>query len=292
MLIQKWWRDRRDSPAFWWQLRGIREAVRLACAADPPPRLDISLDGQLPDINEKSPILLACCDEVYFYRFGRQLAFSMQRHSPAVRIHLHLFDPSPLCIADVEMLVARLGNQLSFSYEGNERNPYVKPHGIFFATGRFAIAGYFADRNRVPVMVIDIDGAVRRDLAEEFAALATYDVGAVFRDPTRMPWRRILACAVYINTTDAARLFAARMGKAMELAVAIQPPYHIDQTTLYYLLDYYSSRPAELSVTDLGRKWCDHKFQEGSLIWSAKGKLKAEFLQMNMAEARKIASGA
>jgi hypothetical protein len=291
MILQSLWRERRDNPIFLWRLNSIKENVRLSCEAESCPELDFAVEGTLPDVNEASPILLACGDEIYFYRFARQLALTMKEHSPSTRFHLHLFEPSALCVADAQMLEARIGKQLSISYETGKRNPYGRPHIVFFAAGRFAIARYLIERNHAPVMVIDIDGRVRRDLTDAFDALKHHDVGVVWRRAQYRPWRTILACAVFLNTTEPARLFAARLAEALRLSLMKQPAYHVDQTTLHYLLHYYSFHHLRLTAANLGLTWCDHQFREGSLIWSAKGKRKADFLRFDTAEAGRIVSG-
>jgi len=278
MFLPSWWKDRRDNPVFPWRLRSIKENVRLSCEAASHLHPDFAIEGNLPDVNETSQILLACGDEIYFHRFAHQLAFTVKQYSPATRIHLHLFEPSAHCLAEAGMLEAYIGKQLSISHETNERNPFGKPDGIFFAAGRFAIASFLARRNKVPVMTIDIDGRVRRNLARAFDALQHHDVGVMWRHPEHRPWRTILACAVFLNNTEPARLFAGRLAEALRLSLMKQPAYHVDQTTLYYLLRYYSFQQLKLDVANLDLAWGDHLFGEDSLIWSAKGKRKAEFL--------------
>ena len=291
MILQSLWKERRDNPIYLWRLHSIKENVRLSCAAEWFPELDFAVEGNLPGLDETSPILLACGDEIYFYRFARQLALTMREHSPSIRIHLHLFDPSPLCIADAEVLEARIGRQLSISYETGQRNPYGRPHTVFFAAGRFAVARLLLERNHVPVMTIDIDGRIRRDLVEAFDALTRHDVGVVWRRSQLRPWRTILACAVFFNTTQPARLFAARLAEALRLSLMKRPAYHVDQTTIHYLLHYYAFHQLKLYSANLGLAWGDHRFGEDSLIWSAKGKRKADLLRFDKAEARRIVSG-
>jgi hypothetical protein len=202
-----------------------------------------------------------------------------------------LFEPSALCVADAEMLEARIGRELSISYESGERNPYGRPHPVFFAAGRFMIAKILIERNRVPVMAVDIDGRVRRNLADAIDTLKHHDVGVVWRQSQYRPWRTILASAVFLNTTDQARSFTARLAEALRLSLMKQPTYHIDQATLHYLLHYYSFHQLKLNASNLGLIWCDHQFREDSLIWSAKGKRKVDLLRLDRADAREIVSG-
>ncbi|HSE73848.1 MAG TPA: hypothetical protein VLB05_04990 [Dongiaceae bacterium] len=266
------WSDLKDSPVFWHRRipiwLGAQAILRGSVTADYAPRLDLL--GDLPDADGQ-PVLLACCDEVYFQRFAHHLAVSACETNAGLHTHIHIYEPSSRCIEDAAMLQRRLGDRLTISYEPPGRSPYKKASKFFFTSGRFAVAHRILDRNRVPVMVIDVDGIVRRDLKAEISSLAERDVGLILRPYQRRIWRRVLACAVLLNPTPAGRLFSARLAAAVERVLRRTPSFHSDQLLLHYLCEHHRRHGDALRIADLDERWASHDFDPDSLIWTAKG---------------------
>lgn len=266
------WSDLKDSPVFWHRRipiwLGAQAILRGSVTADYAPRLDLL--GALPDADGQ-PVLLACCDEVYFQRFAHHLAVSACETNAGLHTHVHIYEPSSRCIEDAAKLQRRLGDRLTISYEPPGRSPYKKASKFFFTSGRFAVAHRILDRNRVPVMVIDVDGIVRRDLKAEISSLAEWDVGLILRPYQRRIWRRVLACAVLLNPTPAGRLFSARLAAAVERVLRRTPSFHSDQLLLHYLCEHHRRHGDALRIADLDERWASHDFDPDSLIWTAKG---------------------
>ncbi|MEZ5833097.1 MAG: hypothetical protein R3D05_18140 [Dongiaceae bacterium] len=280
------WSDLKDTPVFWHRRIPIwlatQAVLRGGVTADYVPRLD--LRGDLPAADGR-PVLLACCDEVYFQRFAQDLAISACEANAGLHTHIHVYEPSARCLEDAAALKHRLGDRLTISYEPPGRSPYKTASGFFFAAGRFAVAHRILEQVRAPVMVIDVDGVVRRDLEPEISALAEWDVGLILRPSRKRLWRRVLACAVLLNPTPAGRLFSARIAAAVERVLRRTPRFHSDQLLLHYLCEHYR-RHGALRMVDLGERWADHEFHSESLIWTAKGQArKLELSQMLMPHA-------
>jgi hypothetical protein len=282
--VSSWFdrKDKKDNPVFWYQRVpiwiGTQAILRTSLTGDDIPSLRFL--GDLPNAGGK-PVLLACCDEVYFYRFAYHLAISGHQASPGLSTHIHIYDPSSQCLEDAALLRRRLGDRLTFSHEPPGRSPYKMASPYFFTAGRFAVAQHILERNGGPVLVIDVDGIVRRDLQPEIAYLANWDVGLVLRASRRRQWRKVLACAVLLNPTPAGRLFSARFAVAIERVLRRAPPFHMDQIVLHYLCEHYRRHAAALRIADLGERWADHHFHPESLIWTAKGNArKLELAQM------------
>jgi len=282
--VTRWFKssDLKDSPVFWHRRipvwLGAQAVLRGGVTADYAPRLDLL--GDLPDADGQ-PVLLACCDEIYFQRFAHHLAVSACETNAGLHTHVHIYEPSSRCLEDAAKLQRRLGDRLTISYEPPGRNPYKKASAFFFTSGRFAVAHRILDRNRAPVMVIDVDGIVRRDLTAEMSALAEWDVGLILRPHQKRIWRRVLACAVLLNPTPAGRLFSARLAAAAERVLRRRPRFHSDQLLLQYLREYYRRHGDALRIVDLGERWANHDFDPDSLIWTAKGNArKLELVRM------------
>ena len=282
--MTRWFKssDLKDSPVFWHRRipiwLGAQAVLRGGVTADYAPRLDLL--GDLPDADGR-PVLLACCDEVYFQRFAHHLAVSACETNAGLHTHVHIYEPSSWCLEDAAKLQRRLGDRLTISYEPPGRSPYKKASAFFFTSGRFAVAHRILDRNRAPVMVIDVDGIVRRDLTAEMSALGAWDVGLILRPHQKRIWRRVLACAVLLNPTPAGRLFSARLAAAAERVLRRRPRFHSDQLLLQYLREYYRRHGDALGIVDLGERWANHDFDPDSLIWTAKGNArKLELVRM------------
>ena len=282
-----WWQDISNSPVFPSQLKRIRQGVVRALDSPSPAGERPRLEGRLPEAGG-TPILLACCDEGYFYKFARQLIISAMLRDPVTRVHIHVYDPSPLGVADAEFLEHRFGNRLTISREGPERNPYAAPTAFYYAAGRFAVAAEVAERSGAPLMVIDADGVVRRGMSEAFSKLSAFDIGLHQRANKLKPWRRVLAGAVYVNATAGGLRFIADLSRAIHLNLQDRPDYHVDQTVLQYILEEYTRRNHRLSIAELGAGWIDSDFSEESLVWSAKGDLKDQFSLISLEEARSV----
>jgi hypothetical protein len=285
-LKQNWRKDWRDSPVFPWQLRHISRAVSRAMADRGALSVRPSLRGTLPDPTDGRPVVLACCDDVYFYRFARQLAFSAVDRSPATRIHLHIYEPGPICIADAEALGKRLHPHLTVSHDGPERNPCGEGPAPYFTGGRFAVAAEILAASPAPLMVIDADGIVRADLAPEFSKIPDCDVGLILRPRRKKPWRRVLACATLFQPTAAGRRLADDLSAAIHLSLQCKPHYHVDQTAMAFLLDAWRQSGLPLRIAELGMTWGDHDFADSSAIWSAKGARKREMEVISLQQAR------
>jgi hypothetical protein len=272
--VARWFKssDLKDSPVFWHRrapvwLRaqgGFRRGSRTGRGAE------LRLLGDVPEPDGK-PVLLACCDEIYFYRFARDLAASARRTSPGVHMHIHIYEPSGRCIDDAADLRHRLGKGMTISHEPAGRSPYQAASPFFFTTARFAVAHHILERNRAPVLMIDVDGVVCRDLEPEIRALAHWDVGLVLRPNQKRIWRRILACAVLLNPTEQGRRFSAQLSAALARVLRSAPRFHVDQIVTYYLCRYCERHGEHVRLTDLGERWADHEFTPAGLIWTAKG---------------------
>ena len=121
-----------------------------------------------------------------------------------------------------------------------------------------------------PVLCVDIDGIARGPVWNAFAdALGTADL-ALYRRDERRVHRRVRAGAVGFGATPAAKQFADALCRSIHLSLRIEPRYHIDQTLIVRLAEAMEARGA-IEIADMPRSLTDPDFEEGSLIWTAKG---------------------
>lgn len=268
----------RNTEAVWL----IQQARVRACVAQSfdGPALGIAdaqlrIDGDFPDRNDPAPVLLAACDDRYFRQFGKQLAASCLRFSQAIRVHLHIFEPSAETLGALPHIVDRNGARLTISQEDGSRSPYSEPSKFFYTAARFAVASRLRALIGAPLLVVDVDGLVVNDLSPGFAELGPYDVGLFLRPEFKPNYRKVLAGALYLGRSDAAADFVMRLADAIALALEPKPRFHVDQLILWFALQHRRAR--DLKLKPLDSRWIDHEFSPDSFIWTTKGARKEHF---------------
>lgn len=277
------WRNRHDNAVWFWQQRRVRRAMRRAFAAQTPIGLDqrLVLEGGWPNADDPRPVVFAACDDGYFDRFAQHLALSSAARSPGTRVHLHLYEPSPKCLAHAGELVERCGGRLTISHEGAARNPFSRPTSFYFAAGRFAVASRMRKEIRAPILMVDADGLVANDLLNGFAGLRPMEAGFILQAENTALYRKILASAIYLGTTGAkVEEFFTRLADGIGLALAMAGHYHVDQIGIHYALQHCGTHLSGPRIEPLGLEWSDYRFDPASLIWSTKGARKDRYEEL------------
>lgn len=276
-------RNRHDNAVWFWQQHRVRRSMRRAFAAPTPIALDqqLVLEGGWPDADDPRPVVFAACDEGYFYRFAQHLALSSAARSPGTRVHLHLYEPTPKCLADADELIRRCGGRLTISREGPARNPFKRPMSFYFAAGRFAVASRMRKQIKAPILMVDADGLVANDLMDGFAGLAPMEAGFILQPENTALYRKILASAIYLGTAGGeVQEFFTRLADGIGLALAMAGRYHVDQIGIHYALQYCSEQQCGPKIEPLGLEWSDYCFDPNSLIWSTKGARKDRYEEL------------
>ena len=276
-------RNRHDNAVWFWQQRRVLRSMLRAFAARTPIALDqqLVLGGGWPDAADPRPVVFAACDEGYFDRFGQHLALSSAARSPGTRVHLHLYEPSPKCLADADEIIRRCGGRLTVSHEGPARNPFKRPTSFYFASGRFAVASRMRKQIKAPVLMVDADGLVANDLMDGFAGLTTMEAGFILQPENTALYRKVLASAIYLGTTGAdVEEFFTRLADGIGLALAVAGRYHVDQIGIHYALQHCARHNCGPRIEPLGLEWSDYCFDPNSLIWSTKGARKDRYEEL------------
>ncbi len=277
------WRARHDNAVWFWQQRKVRRAIEAAFAAPAPLALDqaIGVEGGWPDADDPTPVVFAACDEGYFDRFGQHLALSSAARSPETRVHLHVYTPSPACLAAIDTLGARWGGRLTVSSEGPARNPFGRPMSFYYAAGRFGIAARMRKSIAAPIMMVDADGLVANPLAADFEALVGTEAAFILQPDNEALYRRILASAIYLGAGSVrASEYFTRLADGIGLALRHGGHYHVDQIGIHYALEWIAAKGGGPRIDDLDLKWSDYRFEPESLIWSTKGARKDRYEEL------------
>lgn len=277
--VYRHWHDNAVWP---WQHQRIRSAVERAFAVSEPLALhrDVPIEGGWPEADDERPLLFAACDPAYFDRFAQYLAISSMVRSPATRVHLHVYEPPADFASRAARLAGRWPGRLTISHEPPGRNPYGGPSKFYFAAARFAIAGRLRESLAAPIVMVDADGLVVRDLAPGFEQFGGASAGFIRQFESVAPYRQILASAIYLGVDEGARDFFTRLADAIQLALADRGRYHVDQIAIHYALEWRASRGRPLDVAQVDEAWSDSDFSAGALIWSTRGPRKARFEEL------------
>ncbi|MCW5752073.1 MAG: hypothetical protein KIT81_13085 [Alphaproteobacteria bacterium] len=279
--ILAWLRLAADQTRFLWRdaaLRLRRRHVRLADLRLP------SIDGAYPDAAAlgRRLLLYTACDPEYFGRYYETLVLSLERHSPGVALHLHIFDPRDrahlaliedlrrrcpsLLLTCTEELVDAPGRDAIYRITYYASMRFLRLHEMMRATGR-------------DVLSIDVDTLVLRPLGEllDFVAGADVSFRARFRHPD--PRRRMLAGVIWFRHSPAALAYLGRVARRIALHL-LEPDFpvqwYLDQRLLHLEFRRERLRPRGMKWRRLHRRFIDWHYDEGSVIWVGKGKRKDE----------------
>jgi len=248
-----------------WGVLKLRPEGRTGRAEDllPP------VDGFFPEASDGLTVFAAASPD-YLEQFGERFVRSVLATSPSVRLHLHCFEPTDRTDVQLRQWRSRWPDFLTAT---SERLPaaYEKSAAartIYFQSVRFVRVAQLTQRG-CPVLALDIDCIVRRDLQTAVEAANGADIGLFLRPMELDPARRVLAACFYAAATTRARAFLERANNmiARHLVLA-RPCVKLDQMSLYWA---YLKRSSELRMWLLPRSLADWDMLPDSVIWTAKG---------------------
>jgi FkbM family methyltransferase len=180
-----------------------------------PGLLDQAL-SYLPPINttsllhsSTSPyILFLACDNTYFYEHALPLIWSLATLKRPVDLHLHLFNPDSQALDILKTLGEKIQPvTLKTSFEYVSFSYYTVAPGIYYSSVRFCRMAQLIRENSAPVLMIDVDSLVRKDLSQIPGLLdPTIDVGLCFLENEPL-WNQMAAGIFYAKPTPAAAAY-------------------------------------------------------------------------------------
>lgn len=147
--------------------------------------------------------LFAACDPIYFDRHVDGLVNSINANSPSTSLHLHLYNPTTKQFEELERFQRNMSEvHLTWTWE-NVRidGMHRRWKNIHLASLRFPRLYMALNSSARPILSIDIDCFVRRNLSMFMDEARGADIGLVLRSEFRDPGKRVLALAVYAAPT-------------------------------------------------------------------------------------------
>jgi hypothetical protein len=255
-------------------------AARVAGGWGAPPWCKDGFLGANPPVLRRlstAPDGIACAfvDLPYLRSFGSHLlpSFAAAHRQSTIGLHLHLYRSTP---AEIDALLAEHGlgaaSWLGVSFDLPDAPAYAGRTNLpaYYITARFILVERLLALYRRPLLTIDADVEVRRDLASVFASLAGCDIGLIVRDEGKLAWRRLLAAAVYFGATVPARDFADHLANTVAADIGADLPFSLDALYLHFCHQAALAR-GDVRFAPLPGGLCDHAFAPESWIWHRKG---------------------
>lgn len=228
-----------------------------------------SVQGSMPS-GKGPPILLAACNELYYWEFARTFLRSIEAIGAPERFHLHLCEPSEAALADVEAMASSLAHvDLSWTWDDGKTALQPAYPTIYYAAVRFLLAPMILAATRSTILCLDIDGIARRPISSAFEAISGDEDVRLIKRPGNKAVRRVLASALAINPTEAGMRFAERLGRAIATILSLRPRYHVDQISIVRVVETMEAK-REIRAAQMPLSFADHDFAEASVIWTAK----------------------
>ncbi|MDQ2106357.1 tetratricopeptide repeat protein, partial [Azospirillum isscasi] len=186
------------------------------------------------------PVVFFCCDDVYFRRFAPALLESLAERMPGATVAVHVVTPSP----ETEQAMARWRDdgrlRVGFSADRPDMAGWTDIKRVtYYASARFIRALQWLRRLDRPMMVIDTDARIARDLRSLKTEMAGHDVGFLFDGRRRGPSREITVCFnVYNNTPGGDRFLSLLGAYTAHFLAGAEVYWMLDQMAHYAVLDW------------------------------------------------------
>jgi hypothetical protein len=174
-------------------------------------------------------VVLAACDGGYFTRFAPLLAESVAAvEGERAILHINVVNPGD----DAEAMIADLQARHPRLRVSRQDGQVVGRPSAYYACNRFLVAPALLDRYRRPLVIVDIDVTLRRDLAGLLPHLARCDVG-LFEWANPIPSIRCFCMLSVAADTVEARRFLTVMGRYAKRKLAQGALWMTDQASLW-----------------------------------------------------------
>jgi hypothetical protein len=174
-------------------------------SAAPPPnagsgRPERGLSGDL--------VLFLACDPGYLDRYGLAAlaSFAQAHRGQRVGAHLHLYDSDEAARGLARRAAETLGLPLALTAEATPAETDPARRGTYYACARFCRLAEAAASHAAPILALDADAIVRRDL---FPLLGRVPHVGLACSPLTVPWNRHPAGFLLLNRSGRAARFLA-----------------------------------------------------------------------------------
>lgn len=232
----------------------------------------VPLCGELPDAEEDDLVVFIGCDNAFFLEFGIILAFSVQKYSPGVKLHIHVFNPDESFDHIVGVLMVGL-RKLSWTITF-DHPPYLEDmddRRIYYANARFVRFSQICHAVSTTYFLLDADSIVRGSLLGLLDLARTNDI-VIRRRMREDPAKQLMAGGIVVSPTLRGREFTARIANEIQENISSGAAYwSMDQITISSVFQQMKKEENVLKVGELPLSYLDWNFDDKSQIWTGKG---------------------
>ena len=213
-----------------------------------------------PGKTDKSLVVFIAGDTRYFRMFAYGLINSIVRNSRLdCLIHVHVVNPDEFIAGEIQFMRDELGcPDLAYTFEraefpeGQEEERRDGTYSVrtYFACSRFLQAPRLLEHYARPLLMLDMDVLVVKDLRAALGAAGSSDVGIVHLPPNKQRvWDQIYATLVYVRPTARARIFFARLADYVwHYLIGGRFFWGLDQIAWYSVAAATAERPDALRI--------------------------------------------
>jgi tetratricopeptide (TPR) repeat protein len=243
-----------------------------------------AIEGEMPVGGKYAMVAMSACDQVYFERFARTLALSLDRNAPGNDLHLHVFNPGPdfdRQLLDLKRCLDQTGLTVS-----RETMPGADP--VYFSNMRFARLYQVMEACGRDMFMLDTDSLVRGKLDGLRDAVGGADVAITARFDRAELGQKMLATTIFFRNSPACRDMLGRIAAYMLNGRCYgRLAWYLDQSVLYLVWRTMERAGTPVALAELPAGYADSAFSPDSVVWAAKGERKTD--DAFVVEARRIA---
>lgn len=219
----------------------------------------------------ESPLLVTVCDDNYL-KYAKALILSVERFSPGQSILVHLINPQPNSIRQIEYIKSNLEfTNLYISREISELDSATESDlKTYYASARFLLIDELLKEMPRDIFCLDADSLVVNPFDNNFTDKAEADICLIRRDISGeiREHLKVATGSIYIRNTQASKEFFIQLRrKLIDRINSNNLPWFTDQVIFSELLE---SNPAAV-IRSIKRKYADWNFSLNSMVWSGKG---------------------
>jgi hypothetical protein len=251
--------------------RNVRHALKLSQSGSRETALfRESIKGELPNSEN---VLLAACDDRYFYNFALGLIKSIERLGKPEALHLLLLQPSDKVIEEATTLSKTLKHvKLTYSIDPCVLGEGLPRREIYYTAARFLLAPLILESGVDRLLMIDVDAVMNRSPWSIIKSDFDHQSGAfIFRRNEKRPWRKILASAVLLNNSPSSMRLANAIAVSIAVSLGSKPKYHIDQILPFYVCDLLKRKFQDFSTIDIPAELMGYHYEPEAAFWTVKG---------------------
>lgn len=257
----------------------LREAFScLRLAREPGPYRGPTLEWEVLSEAPADYVVYAAGHGAYVVRDGLPLLRSALVNLDRGHLHLHVMAEDTTALEKLREVVKGASPEIGVSLSWDlEPLPQEKTDRGFVVTSRRLAMLYSVLRHLdLPLLMLDLDCLIRRDLADAIEAARADDAQLRLRLHRGELQRKIIAAGVFVNNSESGLRFADLLHRMAVRSLKTIPPHHLDQVLLLLAYRYARWLAPTIRLGELDADWVDETFHDRAFVWHGKADRKRQ----------------